>query len=115
MRIRSRLLENPFHVLGAKTDAPRPVLERTAQKLLAELAVGRASALTYDTPLGPAERTEERVRAAVAELRDPEKRILLEMWAQVPPRAADLAPDAEAPFEGARSLFVSPKVREGSD
>ncbi len=88
---RSRWQENPFYVLGLPPDAARSDVERAAQKLLAELAIGRAGARTYATPLGPMERTEERVRAAVAELRDPQKRLAHEIWAAAP--VADAPPD----------------------
>ena len=78
---RDRWQENPFYVLGLLPDASRSDIERTAQKLLAELAIGREGVRTYLTPLGPAERTEERVRMAVAELRHPAKRLSYEVWA----------------------------------
>lgn len=91
---RHRWQENPFYVLGAPPDASRSDIERTAQKLLAEIAIGRAAALTYSTPFGPMERTEERVRAAVAELRDPHKRLVHEVWAEAP-AAESSAHDAD--------------------
>jgi hypothetical protein len=84
---RIRWQENPFYVLGLPPDASRSDIERTAQKLLAELAIGRDGARTYSTPLGPMERTEERVRMAVAELRDPRKRLSYEIWAETPTSA----------------------------
>lgn len=70
-------------MLGVGSEAPRAEIERAAQRLLAELAVGRSSALTYETPFGPRPRTEALVRAAVAELRDPKKRLVHELWARV--------------------------------
>jgi hypothetical protein len=81
---RARLRENPFYVLAVPTDASRADVERVAQRLLGELALGRQAVKEYRTPLGPAERTAERVRAAVAELRDPRKRALHELWASTP-------------------------------
>jgi hypothetical protein len=83
-----RLRDNPFVVLGLPPDASRAEIERTGQRLIAELALGRQAAATYATPLGPEVRTEERVRAAVAELRDPARRLVHEAWAQLPPGGA---------------------------
>jgi hypothetical protein len=89
-----RLRDNPFFVLGLPPDAPRAEIERTGQRLLGELALGREAAATYATPLGPQPRTEERVRAAIAELRDPARRIVHEVWAEVPTGAAPPPPVA---------------------
>jgi hypothetical protein len=86
MTPRQRLAENPFFVLDLPADAPRADVERTAQRLLAELGVGRESAATYRTPFGRAARTTDLVRAAVAELRDPARRVAHEVWARVPLR-----------------------------
>lgn len=96
---RRRWCECPFFVLGVAAEAPRAEIERTAQRLLAELAVGREKAKTYATPFGPRERTPELVRAAVAELRDPDKRLAHELWAHVEP--ASSAPPAQARWDGA--------------
>ncbi|MFO0684076.1 MAG: hypothetical protein U0234_18635 [Sandaracinus sp.] len=96
---RRRWCECPFFVLGVAVDAPRAEIERSAQRLLAELAVGREKAKTYWTPFGPRERTPELVRAAVAELRDPEKRLAHELWARVEPASA--TPPEGARWEGA--------------
>jgi hypothetical protein len=84
MGLRERFLENPFYILGLERDASRSEVERTGQRLLAELTIEREATLHYDTPLGPARRTPDRVRQALAELRDPARRILHEAWAQVP-------------------------------
>lgn len=84
MALRQRFLENPFFVLGVAPDASRIEVERAGQRLLAELAINRAAALHYDTPLGRAPRTSELVRQALAELRDPARRLLHEAWAQEP-------------------------------
>jgi len=83
-----RLRDNPFFVLGLPPDSTRSEIERTGQRLLAELALGRQAAATYATPLGPEPRTEERVRAAVAELRNSASRLVHEVWAQLPAGAA---------------------------
>ncbi|HEY4175734.1 MAG TPA: hypothetical protein VGM90_02820 [Kofleriaceae bacterium] len=95
------LEENPFFVLGLKPDTSRIELEREAQKLLGMLELGFAEARLYSTPVGPRERTPELVRAAVAALRDPYRRLVAELWARhAPPmRAADDPrddPDEEA-------------------
>jgi hypothetical protein len=96
---------NPFFVLGLPTDTSRIEIEREAQKLLGMLELGFADALTYQTPVGPRPRTPEAVRAAVAALRDPYKRLVAELWARhAPPvKAAETAPaDDEAPAPGLR-------------
>jgi hypothetical protein len=99
----SRIIENPFFVLGLSCDASRIELEREAQKLLGMLELGFPGAQTYATPLGPRPRTAEMVRAAVATLRDPYQRLLAELWARFAPRlretpietmATDTAPPA---------------------
>lgn len=74
------LTDNPFHVLGLSTDAPRAAVEREGRKLLDMLDLGVARAAEYTTPLGPRPRTAERVRWALSELRDPRKRALHEAW-----------------------------------
>jgi hypothetical protein len=84
MDLRGRFSDNPFFVLAVPIEASRQEVERAGQKLLAELAVGRESAKTYRTPLGPATRTEGGVRSALAELRDPERRLEHEAWASAP-------------------------------
>ena len=82
MTAASRVLENPFLVLGLPPSASRIEIEREAQKLLGMLELGFAAAKTYATPLGPHERTAELVRAAVATLRDPARRLAAELWAR---------------------------------
>jgi hypothetical protein len=76
---------NPFFVLEIPTDATPTEVERAGQRLLALLAVGSATAGVYPTPLGPATRDSDRVRQALAALRDPEQRVLHELWAHVAP------------------------------
>lgn len=77
-----RQLGNPFLVLELATGATREQAERQGAKLLAMLAAGMAGAATYPTPFGPRERTDELVRAALAELRDTDRRLIHEWWAQ---------------------------------
>jgi hypothetical protein len=77
--------ENPFYVLGLRPDcAPREV-EREGQRLLSMLALGLKESKRYPTPVGERERTEELVRHAMAELRDPAKRLVHEVLARLPP------------------------------
>lgn len=98
-----RVLENPFHILGLPPEAPRAAVEGEGQKLLAMLELGLDGARTYATPLGPRTRTPEDVRRALAELRDPARRLEHELWARLPaaPRAAP--PRARPPaLAGAR-------------
>jgi hypothetical protein len=86
--------DNPFFVLGLPPDTSRIEIEREAQKLLGMLELGFADAKTYRTPLGPRPRTPELVRAAVAALRDPYRRLVAELWARHAPPARDDAPHA---------------------
>jgi hypothetical protein len=86
------LADNPFFVLGVTAEASRIEVEREAQKLLGMLELGFAEARVYATPLGPHERTAEMVRAAVAALRDPYRRLVAELWARHAP-----PPQAEPP------------------
>jgi hypothetical protein len=76
-----RHLENPFLVLELAVATPIAEIERQGQKLLAMLAAGLSEADQYWTPLGPCARSAELVRSAMAELRDPERRLLHEFWA----------------------------------
>lgn len=104
---RRRILLNPFYVLGLDVEAGRAEIEREGQKLLGMLALGLSGAQSYATPLGPARRTPEAVREAMAELRDPERRLMHELWARVPAAGEDgagagaAAPGAAAPGAGA--------------
>ena len=79
--LRARL-ENPFLVLEVAPAAGVAEIERHGQRLLAELAAGLDGARRYPTPLGARERTPELVRAAIAELRDPARRLVHEWWAR---------------------------------
>jgi curved DNA-binding protein CbpA len=102
-----RVRENPFYVLGLRPDATRAEIEREGQKLLGMLELTLHSAARYATPVGPAERTADKVRRAMAELRDPERRLEHEMWARLDPAA--VAPTAEG--RDARA----PSVRRRAD
>jgi hypothetical protein len=88
-----RVRENPFYVLGVPPEASRAEIEQQGQKLLAMLELGLAGAGRYDTPLGAEPRTADDVRRALAELRDPERRLVHELWARLPPTpVAEAAP-----------------------
>ena len=100
-----RLEDNPFFVLALPPIAARAEVERAGQRWLAELALNRAGAQSYATPLGPRARTPDAVRTALAELRDPAKRLVHELWAQVA-RAEDApAPRAVFPWSAAVAAF----------
>jgi hypothetical protein len=86
----AQLADNPFFVLGIASTASRIEVERESQKLLGMLELGFPEARSYATPLGPRPRTTELVRAAVAALRDPYRRLVAELWARHAP-----APRAE--------------------
>ncbi len=77
----ARHLENPFLVLELPTTASAAEIERQGPKLLAMLAAGLADASEYRTPVGRSPRTAELVRAAMAELRNPGRRLTHEFWA----------------------------------
>jgi hypothetical protein len=77
-----RHLENPFLVLAVGPRATLTEIERQAQKWMSMLAAGLDQARHYTTPFGPAQRTAELVRWAVAELRDPARRLKHEWWAE---------------------------------
>jgi hypothetical protein len=80
-----RIRDNPFYVLGLRPDATRVEIERQGTKLLGMLELKLKSAMTYPTPIGPAARTDDKVRRAMAELRDPERRLGHELWARLDP------------------------------
>jgi hypothetical protein len=93
-----KIRDNPFYVLGLPPSATRAEVEREGQKLLGMLELSLASAARYATPLGPEDRTADKVRRAMAELRDPERRLEHEVWARLDPGAAP----AGAPAGGTR-------------
>ena len=79
-RARRRIEDNPFYVLALSPECSRIEAERQGQKLMAMLELELEAARTYSTPLGIMERTTDKVRAALAELRDPKKRLRHELW-----------------------------------
>jgi hypothetical protein len=104
------IADNPFFVLGVSADASRIEIEREAQKLLGMLELDFADAKTYATPLGPQPRTAEAVRAAVAALRDPFRRLVAELWARHAPAAR---PDAPASTDAASAGHPGLRARVG--
>jgi hypothetical protein len=93
--VSSKILDNPFFVLGISPDASRIEIEREAQKLIGMLELNFAAARTYTTPLGDRERTPEAVRAAVAALRDPYQRLVAELWARHAPAQANVVDEPD--------------------
>lgn len=79
-----RIAENPFYVLGVATTASRTDLEREGNKLLSMLQLDLKESKTYRSPVGEHVRTAEAVRAAMAELRDPKRRLVHELLASLP-------------------------------
>jgi hypothetical protein len=97
--------DNPFFVLGLAPDTSRIEIEREAQKLLGMLELGFADARTYQTPVGARPRTPELVRAAVAALRDPYRRLVAELWARhapAPTGTESLRPAPQSTHPGLR-------------
>jgi hypothetical protein len=84
---KERIRDNPFYVLGLRPDATRQAIERQGTKLLGMLELQLKSAAAYPTPVGRAERTPEKVRWAMAELREPSRRLDHEIWARLDPEA----------------------------
>lgn len=106
----SRIRDNAFHVLELTPSCSRLDVERQGQKLLAMLELGLSAAVTYPTPVGHAVRDAEKVRVAMARLRDPDKRLEEELWARLAadaPRAAP-PPDEDADL-GLGSLPRAPR------
>ena len=103
MNARERYAENPFFVLGVALTATPQEVERAAQRLLAELTLGRATAKTFQSPFGARPRTEDLVRQAAAELRDPARRLAHEILAETP-----MPPMVEAEEPGLSWRLVAP-------
>ena len=102
-----RVRENPFYVLGVAPDASRGEIEQQGQKLLAMLELGLSGAAAYETPLGPQPRTADDVRRALAELRDPERRVVHELWARLPATRVAAAAAPAKPVEGWAEAMVA--------
>jgi hypothetical protein len=94
--------DNPFFVLELSPQASRVEVERTGQKLIGLLTVGGAGASRYATPFGEGARDVDRVRQAVAALRDPFERVIHELLADVQHAAsADPNEKLRGPWPGA--------------
>ncbi len=100
-----RLSGNPFYILALPVSCGRGEVEREGQKWLGMLELGLAGAGAYRSPIGTHERTPELVRWAMAELRDPDRRLGHELWAQLEPRPA--APSAGTPGVSAAAAAAS--------
>jgi hypothetical protein len=86
--VQARLVDNPFYVLELAPDCSRAQVERAGQKLLAMLELDLAGAPTYPTPFGSGRRDAAKIREAMAELRDPQRRLFHELWVLARPWAA---------------------------
>lgn len=82
----ARLRDNAFYVLDLPVAASQHDVERQGQKLLGMLKLGLSSATRYPTPVGEGTRDEDKVRVAMAKLRDPDRRLEEELWARLPAR-----------------------------
>lgn len=106
-----RIRDNPFYVLGLRPDATRQAIERQGTKLLGMLELELKSATSYPTPVGRAARTPEKVRAAMAELREPSRRLEHEIWARLEPEAMPVAPRDVAPIDDE----IAPRAGQAAD
>jgi hypothetical protein len=79
----ARIRDNAFYVLELAPSCSRHDMERQGQKLLAMLELGLSAAAGYATPLGPGVRDADKVRLAMAKLRDPDRRLEEELWARL--------------------------------
>ena len=81
------ITDNPFYVLGLRPTCAAMEAEREGRKLLGMLELRLSEAARYTTPVGERARTIEKVREAMAELRDPDRRLVHELWAQLDPQS----------------------------
>lgn len=107
---RARLATNPFYVLGLRPDCARAEIEREGQKLIGMLELELSAAVNYRSPIGEHRRTPELVREAMAELRDPNRRLLHELWATLEP-AVEAPRDADADEQEQADLAPFPALR----
>lgn len=108
---RARLATNPFYVLGLRPDCARAEVEREGQKLIGMLELELSAAATYRSPIGEHRRTPELVREAMAELRDPNRRLLHELWATLEPSSDASSSTDEHEPDGAAELAPFPALR----
>ena len=83
--------DNPFYVLDLAPDCSRAEVERAGQKILAMLELDIAGARHYQTPAGRVTRDAAKVREAMAELRDPQRRLFHELWVIAKPWVAGVS------------------------
>ena len=98
-------------VLRARSPCPREPRARSSARGRSSSGCwssGSESAATYATPVGPAPRTADKVRRAMAELRDPERRLEHELWARLDPSAAAPPPNPDAPEQKERPRADAP-------
>lgn len=106
-----RIKNNPFYVLGLPSTASRAEIERQGQKLLGMLEMGMKQAASYSTPLGSFPRDADQVRQALADLRDPARRLAHEVWATLPADTALPTPEEQrtaappAPWKNALEIL----------
>lgn len=93
------MLDNPFYVLEIASDCSRAEVERAGQKLLAMLELDLGGARVYATPYGSGRRDAAKVREAMAELRDPQRRLFHELWAHDRPGPGASLIGANSPTE----------------
>lgn len=82
-----RIVDNPFYVLALSPHCSAVQVRRQGEKLLAMLELGLREAASYDTPFGVRVRDTDKVRTAMAQLQDPEQRLVHELWAALDPSA----------------------------
>jgi hypothetical protein len=93
----ARLVDNPFYVLEVAPDCSRAEVERAGQKLLAMLELDLGGARRYGTPFGPGQRDAPKIREAMAELRDPQRRLFHELWVMSQPWSGAAATEDDEP------------------
>jgi hypothetical protein len=91
VELRARVLDNPFYVLELDPECSRAEIER-----------GMAGSERYPTPFGSGRRDPAKIREAMAELRDPQRRLLHELWVRGAARAdLPITPIDTTDFDGA--------------
>lgn len=80
-----RIASNPFYVLELSPHCSAVEVQRQGNKWLAMLELSLVEAESYDTPFGVRIRTADAVRHAMAQLQDPDRRLVHELWAAMDP------------------------------
>ena len=107
------IVDNPFWVLELTPEATPIEVERQGNRILGMLELDVSSARSHPSPRGPQPRDADKVRSALAVLRDPQQRVVFEAWARLPMRDAAPSDDTgpQAPWTDALSalgLAVTP-------